>query len=941
MTRPATPLRVLLVEDSEDDAVLLLRELRRGGYEPLCERVSTPEEMERALQEASGRPWQIVIADYYMPRFRAPDALALLRRLGYDTPFVIVSGKIGEEAAVTMLRAGAQDYVSKENMVRLCPVIERELREAEGRRERERVEEALHFLSEASAEFSSSLDYRVTLAGVARLAVPRLADWCAVDILEEDGSTSRLAVEHEDPAKVALALELQERYPPSPDAPSGVPNVIGTGRPEFYAEITGEMVEAAARDEEHLRILREIGFTSAIIVPMIAREKTLGAITLVSAESGRRYGEADLELAEELARRAALAVDNARLYAEAQKEIAERERAREELRDSRDQLEVILRGVNDGITAQDPSGHLVYANEAAARIVGYPTAKELLGAPLEEVMCRFEVADESGRPLPPDELPGRRALQGEEAGALLRFREVETGEERWSVVSATPVFDERGRVRFAVNIFRDITERKRVEEALRQNEERYRTFIEQSTEGIWRFELEEPVSPDLPEGDQIEHFYRHAYLAECNDAMAAMYGYERAEEIVGARLEDFLPRTLPANVAYLEAFVRSGYSLTDVESHEVDREGNAKYFLNNLTGIVENGLLVRAWGTQRDVTERKRAEEEHARLAAIVESSEDAILGKTLDGTITSWNHAAERLYGYSVDEAVGRPVTMLVPPDRPEEVPEILRKVRRGEKVERLETVRVSKAGRRLDVSLTVSPIRNPEGDIVGASTIARDITERRRAEAALREAREAERNRIARDLHDDILQDIVYALQEIQIVQVISEDGGSSGLEEAAEALRRSVEGLRGAVFELRLRETLGRSFVSTLEGLLDLSRRMARRSYELELIVEDGFPRVLSERASRELVRIVQEALANVRRHAEARHARVRLWREGDLAHVEVADDGRGFDAENPGVGVGQQSMRHRAQELGGELAVESQPGRGTRVRFEAPVSRLVGG
>ena len=236
-------------------------------------------------------------------------------------------------------------------------------------------------------------------------------------------------------------------------------------------------------------------------------------------------------------------------------------------------------------------------------------------------------------------------------------------------------------------------------------------------------------------------------------------------------------------------------------------------------------------------------------------------------------------------------------------------------------------------------------EEDVIEALGSVADIIaqgiELKRAEEALREARETERNRIARDLHDDILQDIVYALQEIQIVQVISEDGGATGLEEAAEALRRSVEGLRGAVFELRLRETLGRSFVSSLEGLLDLNRRMARRSYELELIVEDGFPRALSERAGRELVRIVQEALANVRRHAGAGHVRVRLWREGDLARMEVADDGRGFDAESPRVGVGQQSMRHRALELGGALEVESQPGRGTRVRFEAPVSRRIEG
>ena len=122
--------------------------------------------------------------------------------------------------------------------------------------------------------------------------------------------------------------------------------------------------------------------------------------------------------------------------------------------------------------------------------------------------------------------------------------------------------------------------------------------------------------------------------------------------------------------------------------------------------------------------------------------------------------------------------------------------------------------------------------------------------------------------------------------------------------------MEGLRGAIFELRLRETLGLWFVSSLKALVDLNRRRARRSCELELIVEDGFPRTLHEKAGRELVRIVQEALANARRHAEASHVRVRLWREDDLACVEVADDGRGFDAEHAGIGVGQHSMCHRA-------------------------------
>jgi len=208
---------------------------------------------------------------------------------------------------------------------------------------------------------------------------------------------------------------------------------------------------------------------------------------------------------------------------------------------------------------------------------------------------------------------------------------------------------------------------------------------------------------------------------------------------------------------------------------------------------------------------------------------------------------------------------------------------------------------------------VEDSEND-VGASTIARDVTEHKRAEEALDETREAKRNRIARGLHDDTLQDIVYALQEIQVAQITSEDGRASALEEAAEALRRSLEGLRRAIFELRLNKELDRSFISSLEILLDLNRRLARKRYELDLIVDDAFPRVLPEGIGREIARIVQEALANARRHAEPRRVGMRLELDDDLARVEVFDDGCSFDTGKPGVGMGQQSMRHLACELG---------------------------
>src|SRR5918911_1488614 len=180
--------------------------------------------------------------------------------------------------------------------------------------ERKKNEETQRFLAEAGASLSSSLDYRSTLNRMAHLAVPYLADWCAVDIVEEDGSLERLAMAHQDPEKIALARELEERYPPDPEAPQGVAQVLRTGQSELVPEIPEQLLEQAVRDDEHREILQRLGLKSYMIVPLVARGRTLGAITLVSAESGRRYESADLELAEELARLAALAVDNARLY---------------------------------------------------------------------------------------------------------------------------------------------------------------------------------------------------------------------------------------------------------------------------------------------------------------------------------------------------------------------------------------------------------------------------------------------------------------------------------------------------------------------------------------------------------------------------------------------------------------------------------------------------
>jgi PAS domain S-box-containing protein len=182
--------------------------------------------------------------------------------------------------------------------------------------ERERAErEAL--LSNASRVLSASLDYQETLTTIARLIVPRFADWCGVDLLDEAGALQRVAVEHVDPDKAAWGWELHRRYPTRRDAPRGIPAVLRTGKSDFIPQITDEMITAGAQDDEHLRLLREIGFLSAMVVPLIAGGTISGALTFVSTqESGRFFNEEDLRLAEELGRRAALAIENARLFRE-------------------------------------------------------------------------------------------------------------------------------------------------------------------------------------------------------------------------------------------------------------------------------------------------------------------------------------------------------------------------------------------------------------------------------------------------------------------------------------------------------------------------------------------------------------------------------------------------------------------------------------------------
>lgn len=335
-TSKLATLRILHLEDNRLDAELVLETLRSGGFACEVTRVETREAFQAALQT---RQFDLILADNSVPSFDGTSALAVARDFAPNLPFILVSGTMGDDQAIETLKSGARDYVSKHRLLRLVPAVRRALRETEEQNKALRAEEALlaserrfRYLAETSAILGSSMDYRANLTSVARLSVPRIADWCAIYLCGHDGICRALAAQHKDAAQAVRVAELLPELKGDPTAVGGNPGVLATGQ-SVLAEYGGESSalpevlssSAAADESETPNLLAEFETRLYLGVPLLVRGQSLGILLFGMSSQDRSFGPSDLAVAEDLARRAGTAIENARLFDEAQDAIHSRD----------------------------------------------------------------------------------------------------------------------------------------------------------------------------------------------------------------------------------------------------------------------------------------------------------------------------------------------------------------------------------------------------------------------------------------------------------------------------------------------------------------------------------------------------------------------------------------------------------------------------------------
>ncbi len=707
--------------------------------------------------------------------------------------------------------------------------------------------------------------------------------------------------------------------------------------------------------EKYRRRWAPLDLRALLSVPL-RRESQLAAIFWVAHHEPRRWTRAELELMKLVADRVWVVV--------------ERKRAEKALRESEALLASVLRQLPVGLGVTDPAGKWIVSNALMDEVApcGLPST-------LPEQANRWRAYDANGQVVAPENWPGRRALRGEivSPGVEALFTGAD-GRERWLRVGAAPLRADAGDIVGAIFVAQDVDQIKRAQQKIAE-QARALEAAHERLHGIISSAMDAVITIDA-----------HQCIVLFNPAAERMFGLT-AREAEGRPIDCLIPGQFRASHArFVDAF-----GSTEGRNRRMGALGAIRgRRVNGEEFPVEASLSQVQLGNERlftvilrDVTERVKAEERLGRLAAIVENSRDAIVSKTPEGIVTSWNRGAEALFGYSAAEMIGCSIRKIIPPEEDGEEDLILLRLRAGDSVHR-ETVRLKKNGQRMPVSITCSPIKDAEGRIIGGAKIARDITEQKETDEKLRDAQRrllihaadleatvAERTAKLRETVND-LQSFSYSIAHDMraplramgmFAQLLADEIAAGALSPATmdycgriivganrldNLINDALNYTKAALREMPLQPV---DLAKLVRGLVDTYPNL--HAPRAEIRIDNDLPTVLGNESlltqcfSNLLGNAVKFVAPGVRPHAwvrsEAGDNNVRIWVEDNgigipkHAHPRLFSMFQKLDNRYEGTGIGLAIVRKVVERMGGKVGVESEPDLGSRFWVELKAAK----